>query len=265
MNASSTLPIDDQTVAEFLQDGVVCLRQAFGQQWVQTLRTAVEEARRSPGPFTQVHSVPGEHGDVFIDYRTSERLASFRRFLDRGPGSAIAARLLRSERVNLYADSIFVKDPGTSRRTPWHQDQPSLNVDGRQLCNLWVALDPMPRRTSLEVVIGSHRWGRWFQSILNLQADTRSAFEPVPDIEAHRARYPVVGWDLEPGDCIAFHSLALHGAPGNPTDTPRRAVGAILLGDDTGWGDRAAYMNPPLVGHGLEVGDAMDCDFFPRL
>ena len=66
-----------------------------------------------------------------------------------------------------------------------------------------MTLDPVARETSVEYVRGSHRWGRWFQprffkNAANLSvADPR--FEPVPDIDAMRDRYELLGWALEPG------------------------------------------------------------------
>ena len=257
--------IEDEEVAAFARDGAICLRGVLDDEWLECLREAVDEAQRYPGPHTQVHREPGESAASFLDYRTSDRIPALRRFLERGPVPGIAARLLESRRVNLYSDNVFVKDPGTSSITPWHQDQPSLNVDGDKLCNVWFALDPIPHGAGLEVVMGSHHWGRWFQGILQLAEDPSSPFEPVPDIAGNRRDYRLLSWPMAPGDCIAFHSLALHGAPGNATSGPRRARGAILLGDDARWGDRAHYMNPPLTGHGLEPGDEMDCAYFPRL
>ena len=265
VNQSLPHPITEPERAAFARDGAVCIRGLFDAEWVEVLRTKVAEARAEPGLHTQVHSMPGEAGGMFLDYRTSERMPSFRSFLTEGPGAEVAARLLDSDRINLHADNIFEKDPGTSKGTPWHHDQPTLNVDGHKVCNIWVALDPIPRDGCLELVAGSHRWGRWFQGILRLQADPSSPFEPIPDIDARRDAYEFLAWDMAPGDCIVFHSLALHTAPGNSTARPRRVVGAILLGDDATWGDRASYMNPPLTGHGLAPGDPMDCAYFPRI
>ena len=45
---------------------------------------------------------------------------------------SIAAELMGTRRVRLYHDHVLVKEPGTRQRTPWHQDLPYYNVDGRQ-------------------------------------------------------------------------------------------------------------------------------------
>ena len=51
----------------------------------------------------------------------------------------------------------------------------------------------------------------------------------VPDVEADRAAWPIVGWALQPGDAVAFDMLTLHAAGGSPTR--RRAFSLRLVGD----------------------------------
>ena len=55
-----------------------------------------------------------------------------------------------ARQVRLYHDHLLVKEPGTRQPTPWHQDQPYYNVDGRQTCSVWMPVDPVAasRRSS---------------------------------------------------------------------------------------------------------------------
>ena len=41
------------------------------------------------------------------------------------------------------------------------------------------------------------------------------AFGEVPDVEADRDAYDILGWPLEPGDAAAFNMLTLHAAAGS--------------------------------------------------
>ena len=60
--------------------------------------------------------------------------------------------------------------------------------------------------------------------------------EPVPDIEANRAAYDIIGFDVEPGDAVVFSAWLLHGAPGNKSpDSRRAALSTRWLGDDARW------------------------------
>lgn len=88
---------------------------------------------------------------------------------------------------------------------------------------------------------------------------------PMPDIDADRSNYDIKSWQLEPGDCIAFHFLTVHGAPENLSAHRRRAFSARLLGDDATFVIRGGEMSPPFPGldKRLAVGEPMDAEEFP--
>ena len=67
--------------------------------------------------------------------------------------------------------------------------------------------------------------------------------EEVPDIDADRDAWPIVGWAMEPGDAVAFNMLTLHGAAGSPTR--RRAFSLRVIGDDVTWAPRPHRTSPP--------------------
>ena len=71
---------------------------------------------------------PGAFTEDFCRWREIpeiERLALHSRV------PALAAALMATPRVRFYHDHVLVKEGGTRQRTPWHQDQPYYNVDGR--------------------------------------------------------------------------------------------------------------------------------------
>jgi ectoine hydroxylase-related dioxygenase (phytanoyl-CoA dioxygenase family) len=163
---------------------------------------------------------------------------------------------------------VLIKEAATESRTPWHHDQPYWTVDGHQVCSIWVPLDPVPRETCVEFVAGSHRWGKWYtpKSFYDLSDRDGNEFETVPDIDARRGDYTILGWELDPGDCIAFHALVVHGAPGNRSaSSRRRAVSLRMTGDDARFVRRDGYMSPPFPDVTLAPGDPMDCETFPRV
>ena len=87
-------------------------------------------------------------------------------------------------------------------------------------------------------------------------------FEPLPDVDEQVADEDILSWSLEPGDCLVFHMLTLHGAPGNQRDNSRRALATRWLGDDARLASRPWETSPPITG-GLELGAPMRCDQFP--
>ncbi|MCW5731383.1 MAG: phytanoyl-CoA dioxygenase family protein [Alphaproteobacteria bacterium] len=271
MTVGQAPAISDQEVAAYERDGAICLRGLFDMGWIELLREAVEADIAAPGPMARVNTPAGNPGRFFVDFQLWQRWPGVREFVFHSPAAAIVARLMRSPTVNYYHDHLLVKEPGTAEPTPWHHDQPYYPVDGSQICSIWLPLDPVSRDTCVEYVRGSHRWGRWFapkffrQGGVDLEVkDPR--FEPVPDFSAERERHEFLGWDLEPGDCIAFHALTVHGAPGNVSPVRRRrAFATRWFGADARYAARLGQISPPITGHGLSPGDAMGGPLFPRV
>ena len=266
----STLSVTERDVETYERDGVVCLRGVFDRHWIDLLAEGVEKDIRAPGPLHTLQQTAAEPGFFLTDFCMAQRFAEFREFLFESPVAEIAARIMRSRRINFFYDAIWVKERGTPKRTRWHQDQPYYPIDGTQMCGCWTPLDPVSRNVCLELVRGSHRWQRWFQPELtrtgrDLYAPD-SPYERMPDIQADRGAYDIVAFDMEPGDCIVFHGLTVHGSPGNASlEHRRRALSTIWLGDDTVFAARPGPVRPLFEGHGLVPGDPLDCEYFPRV
>ena len=226
-------------------DGVVCLRGVIDPDWVERLRAGVAAVMAAPGPHVEIYTTDSDPGLFFNDFDLWRHVPEMRAFALEGPCAAIAAALSGASRVTFFYDQVFVKEPGTTGLTQWHQDQPYMAVDGSQLCSNWIPLDPITPETTLEFVRGSHRWGRWFAPFDSMTDGTRhpsAAFERCPDIEAARSDYDIVSWELEPGDCIFFQGLVVHQGRNNLTqDLRRRTLTHRWLGDDA----RFILRDPP--------------------
>ncbi|MCB2034363.1 MAG: phytanoyl-CoA dioxygenase, partial [Ottowia sp.] len=70
------------------------------------------------------------------------------------------------------------------------------------------------------------------------------SLQDLPDIEAARERFPIIGWPVEPGDVIAFHMLSLHASAGVDGDTRRRVFSVRMLGDDVTHAPRPWVTSP---------------------
>jgi ectoine hydroxylase-related dioxygenase (phytanoyl-CoA dioxygenase family) len=259
--------LDDATAKAFQEDGVVLLRGVFDQASIEDLRAGVEHNMATPGEYTRGYTEEGEPGHFFGDYCNWARIPEYRDFMINSPAPRLAQALMGSAKVNLFHEHVLVKEPGTLKPTPWHHDQPYYCVDGSDSCSFWIPLDPVARESCVEFIAGSHRWGKWYTPtrFVGVEYDRAAEdSESIPDINAEREKYDIRGFELEPGDCIAFHFLTVHGAPGNASPVARRrAFAARYTGDDARFARRTGIMSPPFPEVTLQTGDPMDCETFP--
>ncbi|MBS0411691.1 MAG: phytanoyl-CoA dioxygenase family protein [Proteobacteria bacterium] len=255
-----------EIVDAFARDGAVVLRGALTPAEVARLRQGIDANLAAPSPRAKVASRPDDPGQFVEDFCTWGDNPAYRDILFDSKLGAMAAGLMRSTRVRLYHDHMLTKQAGTRQATPWHQDQPYYNIEGRQTCSFWIPVDPVPAEATLQFVAGSHL-GPWLMPRSFMDAQARwfpeGALEDLPDIEANRAAHRILGWALEPGDAVAFHMLTLHAAAGS--SGRRRVFSARYIGDDVVHAPRAWATSPdfPGLADELPAGAAMDHPLFP--
>ena len=166
----------------------------------------------------------------------------------------------------MFHDHVLVKEPGTSKATPWHQDAPYYFVDGEQTVSFWVPVEPVKEAT-LRCVAGSHLWPKMVLPVRWLSEQNFYAGEndylPVPDPDAEPDKFKVVEWEMEPGDAVAFHYKTVHGARGNMSERRRRAFSMRWVGDDARYVKRPGRTSPPFPGHDMKDGERLREDWFP--
>ena len=257
--------VTQSDIDTFQRNGVVLIKGLF-RDHVDTLRQGIERNMQDPGPYAAENLKDGEGGRFFDDYCNWSRIPAFAEVIRTSPAAEVAADLMHSQRVQLFHDHILVKEPGTSKPTPWHQDGPYYFVDGKQTVSFWSTLDPVIE-ASLRCVAGSHLWEkpvlptRWV-SEENFYPNPED-YMPVPDPDAEGMK--VVEWDMEPGDAVAFNFNILHGARGNETAQRRRAFSLRLVGDDARYVERPGRTSPPFPGHDMQAGQTLREDWFPYL
>lgn len=262
--------VTPELVQAFARDGAVCLHQLLTPDEVALLRAGIDANLAKPSPRAKIASRPDDPGRFFEDFCNWQDIEQFARFVTDSPVALAAQQLMQSSSVRLYHDHVLVKEPGTRQRTPWHQDQPYYNIEGRQNISMWIAVDPVPRASTLEFVAGSHL-GPWLmpRSFMDHQAKwfPEGSLADLPDIEADRAAHPILGWEIEPGDVVCFHMLTLHGAGGFEGPGRRRVFSVRFMGEDTRHAPRAWKTSPEFPGlqSELPAGAPMEHPVFPLL
>lgn len=262
--------VDDATVEQFRRDGACVIRQLLTADELALLAQGIEANLAAPSPRGKVASRPDDPGRFFEDFCNWQEIAAYRRFIHETPLALLAQRLMGSREVRLYHDHLLVKEPGTRQKTPWHQDQPYYNIDGMQNVSMWIPVDPVPRASTLEFVAGSHQ-GPWLmpRTFMDHQAKwfPEGSLADLPDIEGARERFPILGWDIAPGDFVCFHMLTLHASAGVDGNQRRRVFSLRFLGDDIRHAPRRWKTSPdfPGLADELPAGAPMDHALFPRL
>ena len=259
---------DDALVAAYRRDGACCVRGALSGAEVERLARGIDANLAAPSPRAIVASRPGDPGLFIEDFCCWADNPDYRALACDSLLPLLAARLMGSAGVRLYHDHMLTKQARTAARTPWHQDQPYYNIDGVLNLSFWIPVDPVPREATLEFIAGTHR-GPWLMPRTFMNHEARwfpeGTLEELPDIDADRSRFPILGWALEPGDLVAFHMLTLHGSAGS---TGRRRVFSLrYLGDDIRHAPRRWKTSPdfPGLADRLPAGAPMQDPLFPLL
>jgi ectoine hydroxylase-related dioxygenase (phytanoyl-CoA dioxygenase family) len=259
--------IEQAIVDEFAIAGVVCVRNVLNSDEIELARTAIERVMTAPGSLAQVASGAEDPGRFFEDFcrwtdvEEIERLAKFSAVPE------IAAQLLATPKVRFFHDHVLVKEGGTRQRTPWHQDQPYYNVDGRGV-SAWIPIDPVPQAGCLEIVAGTHT-GPWLMPRTFLTGEAKwfpeGSLRELPDVNADRASFDIRSFEMQPGDALFFDFLSVHGAPGFPFGGQRRVLSLRYLSNEATHAPRRWRTSPPFEGleDELPAGAPMNHPLFP--
>lgn len=260
---------------DYLHDGAVVLRGVLSGDEVQSLRSGIDAVLASPSPRAKVASASDDPGFFFEDFCRWRDVPEFETFVRTTRLGDVAAELMGSSSVTLYHDHVLVKEAGTRATTPWHQDQPYYDVEGRSNVSFWIPVDPVPVESSLAVIAGTHR-GPWLmpRTFLDKQAKwfPEGSLAEIDDYgDPDHVDSPLLRrWALEPGDAVAFHMLAVHGSAGFPGPGRRRVFSLRVLGDDMAYAPRSWTTSPdfaPILGDGDQrrPGRPLSGEWFPQL
>ena len=257
--------VEQRDIDAFQRDGAVCLRGVF-RDWVEVIAAGIERNLSEPGTYASENFSTGDTGRFFDDYCNWQRIPEFRDAVLKSPAAEIAARVMRSNSAQFFHDHVLVKEPGTSKPTPWHQDMPYYFVDGRQTVSFWIPVDPVSDAT-LRLIAGSHLWSTPVQPVRWVDDssfyDEPEEFVPVPNPDSKPGSYRVLEWEMQPGDAVLFDFRTVHGARPNPAARRRRVLSLRWVGADARYVTRPGRTSPPYPGHDMKDGQRLREDWFP--
>jgi hypothetical protein len=259
MGASREAVVDwTAAQAAFERDGVVLLPHALDEAQLADALAAYEWSLAHPGPGAS-RIRQASDALFYNDLFNPDCLTGYRAMLERSPLPDQVARLWGAPAVWFMYEQVFLKEGGEARRTPWHQDSSYLTIAGPHLAVAWIPFDPLPREDSLEFVRGSHRGVLYNGSSFELGDDTAplhpgASLPRLPDIEADREAFDIVGWAVEPGDVIVFHPAMLHGGAPTHAGMRRRTLTLRFFGEQAFYDPREGRAGPPIPGFHQRMG-----------
>ena len=219
--------ITSEDLIRFQQDGFVVLRkylnadevsemldqvQRFVDDVIPTLSAeeAFYEEKSRPETLKQIHRMC-EHDSFFADQMTGDRFRP------------LAESLLQTE-VVVKNMQFFNKPPEIGKPTPPHQDGYYFMLEPNEALTMWLALDDVDEQNGcVRYLASSHLSGmrpHGKSGTLGFSQGISNYNET--DLENETAIH------AEPGDLIIHHSMTIHRANGNQSNTRhRRAMGMV--------------------------------------
>ena len=261
--------VTDDMITRYQRDGVLLIKQALAPVWLDLMEVGVKRNMKNPGPYAETF-FEGQPGAFLHDFGNYDVNPEYKILLQCSPIADIMRKLLRTEKLWLYYDQIFIKE-GESRRTPWHQDTSYFIAEGSQISSAWITLETVSGDEALEFVLGSHLGPLYNATVFTTDEDTEwyknSNMPPVPDIDAHREDWNIASWPVERGDILVLHPSILHGGGAMSAGGRRRAMSIRFFGEDVCYVERPGKPAPPYYGisEALKPGDPLRHPYFPLI
>ena len=257
--------LSEKQIKDYQADGVIVVKGVF-KEWIEPLRKGFQKVLDNPSIHGR-ENVDDNKGRFFEDYCNWERIKEFKDCIFSSPGAQIFAEATNSKRIQIFHEHIFIKESGTNKETPWHQDMPYYCVNGNDTGSFWIPLDDVDKKNNLKLILGSHNWPRlirptkWSNNQSWYKDD--SSFMDLP--KENEFKKNILIPELSLGDAVLFNFKTVHGSTGNFSPKARRAFSMRFIGDDVKYFDRGGPTSPPFDGIELKNGDLMREDWFPKI
>ena len=267
-NQKLNLVVSSKIIKDYNNNGVVVLRNVVPQKWITILKRGLKKNFQKPSKYKCVYEKNNKKELFYDDYCNWNKIEEYKKFIFESDIGKLAQELMQSNKVNIFHEHVLVKEIGSKKRTPWHQDQSYYCVNGKDNCSFWIPLDEINKNSSPEFVIQSNKWNKQFlpTKFFGHSYDQKDGeFQNIPDIDSNRSKYKIKSWKMNIGDAVVFNFSTVHGAPAHKSKNRRRAFSIRFTGDDATYIKRKGEMSPPFPDVKLKKGQALDSKTFPVL
>ncbi len=257
--------LSEKQIKDYQNNGVIIIKDIF-KDWIEPLRKGFQKVLDNPSKHGR-ENVNDNKGRFFEDYCNWESIKEFKDCIFNSPAAKIVVEATKSKTLQIFHEHIFLKEAGTHKETPWHQDMPYYCINGDDTGSFWIPLDNVDKENNLQLILGSHKWPKlvrptkWSTDQSWYSDDT--SFMDLPHIDDFKNDILIP--ELKLGDAVLFNFKIVHGSSGNKTSKSRRAFSMRFIGDDVRYIDRGGPTSPPFDEINLKSGDMMREDWFPKI
>ena len=140
--------INNSIINNYNNNGVIVLRNIITKKWINILKKGLKKNFKNPSKYKCVYEKINKKELFYDDYCNWRRIEEYKNFIFQSNIANIAKILMQSNKVNLFHEHVLVKEIGSKKRTPWHQDQSYYCVNGKYNCSFWITLDNVDKISS---------------------------------------------------------------------------------------------------------------------
>lgn len=271
------LKLTKSQIATYQTSGCICIRDAFSEHWIDTLREGVERNLKNPSKNFRDFSPDGSPGGFISDMWAWPDIPEYINFVKNSCVGELGARLNLKSSTVFMEDNFFIKQPLTALPTPWHQDLPYYEVEG-DMWSVWIPLDSHVKIDCLELIAGSHLWGKKYLPLdfkvadvgpAELESDNEQllpvGYERLPDFDDPTKSYSIISWDMNPGDCIVFDARTIHGNRSTKQNQGGSRISFRFVDENTIFAPDKYPWSDIGIEHKLKAGEPFSGELFPMV
>ena len=114
--------LKEEQINDYKTFGVIIVKDVF-KEWIEPLRIGFQKVLDKPSKHGR-ENVNDNQGRFFEDYCNWERIEEFKNCIYNSQAAKIFAEAASSKLSQIFHEHIFMKEAGTHKETPWHQDMP---------------------------------------------------------------------------------------------------------------------------------------------
>ena len=115
--------LNKKIINEYQNNGVAMLKNIIDPFWLRILSTGITKNFKNPSKYKCVYEKANNKELFYDDYCNWQKIDEYKDFIKNSYIAKIAMELMSSKKVNLFHEHVLIKEIGSKKKTPWHQDQ----------------------------------------------------------------------------------------------------------------------------------------------